>query len=255
MLEASEITVRFGGIQALDNVAFEVRPGECLAVIGPNGAGKSTLLNVLSGLVKPTQGSLRYLDHNLLRARTSARSRLGIARTFQHSDLFADLTVIDQLLCGAGSRARYGFWSALLRSRRFLASEGEIRAESLRLLERLGIEAWAHARPERLPGPHRRLVDLGRALMMHPKLLLLDEIAAGLTADEKQNVLAIVREERQESGASVIVIEHDLDFVRSIAETALVLSFGRVIAYGPIGEVLSRPDVLLAYTGEVAAAT
>lgn len=249
LLEVQSLTVRFGGIVALHDISFTVTRGECVGVIGPNGAGKSTLMNAISGLVRTGMGSITLDGVNLLQIGIAQRAELGIGRTFQHSRLFSGLPVIDQLLCGHYSRTEYAFFGALSRRPSVVREERDLRDKAEELLRRLGLGNMAHLPVSELSGAHRRLVDLGRALMIVPRALLLDEVAAGLTMQEKSHLAALLRQEQTENQTSMIVIEHDLDFVRSLAQSTVVIAEGAVIASGQTAEVLGRPEVLEAYVG------
>jgi branched-chain amino acid transport system ATP-binding protein len=251
LLEIDDVSVRFGGLIVLRNVALDVGAGEIMGIIGPNGAGKTTLLNCISGLVKPQHGSIRFGPGRteLTSSTPHARAKLGIGRTFQHSLLFDRLTVLDQLLCGGYSADGHHPVASLLRLPGALRRERALRDHAEELMEKLGLSAYAHSHNDRLPGALRRLVDLGRALMTRPRLLLLDEIAAGTTLDERDRVIRLVQECQREQGVAVVVIEHDLEFVRALAPTIVVLAEGRVISTGETNEALARPEVLEAYVG------
>jgi branched-chain amino acid transport system permease protein len=253
LLEATGIRVAFGGVTALDGVDFAVPKQSRIAVVGPNGAGKTTLLNAISGLVKPKEGSIRLdgLDADLVRQSPARRSGLGIARTFQDSALFSGqgMTVADQLLCGAYARTRYTIGGALLRTPPMLREERRIGEEARELLAELDLEALAYRQIEELAGPDRRLVDLARALMARPRLLLLDEIAAGMSGEAKSRLSAFLRARCDDRDMALVVIEHDIEFVRGLAEHVVVLSEGRVIAEGEPAAVFARAEVMEAYVG------
>lgn len=249
LLEVQGLTVRFGGIVALHDITLAVTRGACVAVIGPNGAGKSTLMNAISGLVRTRVGSIILDGVNLLQTDIARRAELGIGRTFQHSRLFSDLPVIDQLLCGHYSRTGYALLGALSRRPGVIREERDLHDQAEALLSRLGLGDMVDFPVSELSGAHRRLVDVGRALMIAPRALLLDEVAAGLTVQEKLDLAALLRHEQTENRTSMIVIEHDLDFVRSLAQSTVVIAEGAVIANGPTAEVLARPEVLEAYVG------
>jgi branched-chain amino acid transport system ATP-binding protein len=253
MLVMNGVSVEFGGVAALRQVDCRVPVDTIVGMVGPNGAGKSTLMNVISGLVRPSSGSVelmvgeKYVD--LTRRPRYDRARLGVGRTFQHSRLFVGLTVIDQLMCGAYHRTGYGMFAAMTRLPKAKHAENAIVDEAEMVLEELGLAHARHAAVSSLPAAHRRFVDLGRALMAHPRLLLLDEIAAGMTETEKERVINLICRRNKDSHLTAIVIEHDLDFVRSLAPTTIVLAQGRTLAVGPTAEVLARQDVFEAYIG------
>jgi branched-chain amino acid transport system permease protein len=253
LLEATGISVAFGGVVAVDDVNFAVDAGARVAIVGPNGAGKTTLLNAISGLVRPRAGSIMVegVKADLTRLSPAKRASLGIGRTFQHSELFGGqgLTVGDQLLCGAYARTRYTILGALLRTPAMLREERRVLAEAEELLRELDLESVAYRQIEELAGPDRRLVDLARALMSKPRLLLLDEIAAGMSVEAKQRLARYLRAKCLKDGMALVVIEHDIEFVRSLAERVVVLSEGAVLAEGTPDDVFARAEVMEAYVG------
>jgi branched-chain amino acid transport system ATP-binding protein len=251
LLIVRDVSVRFGGIAALRGIDMTVDQEECVGVIGPNGAGKSTLMNAISGLVRVSGGRITLDGFDLMRAPVARRAELGIGRTFQHSRLFSGLPVIDQLLCGHYCRSRYGLLGALTRGPGVQREERALRDRAQALLDRLGIGHMSRLSVDELSGAHRRLVDLGRALMIDPRVLLLDEVAAGLTDQEKRDLVELLRSTQAESLTAMIVIEHDLDFVRALAGRTVVISEGGLLASGKTAEVLSRPEVLEAYIGDL----
>lgn len=254
VLSVSDVTVRFGGLTVLNRVAFQLRRGTFLAIVGPNGAGKTTLLNAVSGLVRVDSGSIRLqlesTESELVYTPPHARPGLGIGRTFQQSRLFEGLTVLEQLMCGAYRRDSSGLAAAVVRSPKMLRGERYLIGEAEALLAELGLEGRGGVVVGDLPGPHRRLVDLARSLMGNPRILLLDEIAAGTPEHERDRVIALLEAWRERQGLSVVLIEHDLEFVRRLADQLLVIVHGEVLAAGSPHNVLSQPDVMAAYVGD-----
>jgi ABC-type branched-subunit amino acid transport system ATPase component/ABC-type branched-subunit amino acid transport system permease subunit len=250
LLEVTSLSVQFGGVAALTNVSVAFAEGEVTAIIGPNGAGKTTLLNVVSGLVRVTAGEVVYAGSvRLDKAPPSVRASLGIARTFQHTRLFPGLRVIDQLLCGGYSASNYRTIAGVFRTSSMLRKELALAKHAEDLMAEFGLATVSYAEIESLPGPQRRLVDLCRALISRPRLLLLDEIAAGMTDREKLHVIGVLRRYLANYRLSIVLIEHDLDFVQALASTVIVLNEGSVLAVGETRSVLARADVLAAYVG------
>ncbi|MBB5872636.1 branched-chain amino acid transport system ATP-binding protein [Allocatelliglobosispora scoriae] len=246
------IGVRFGGLVALDGVTLRCPPGRILGVIGPNGAGKTTLFNVVCGFVRPTSGTIT-LDGRPLRPRPHRLAALGIGRTLQGVGLFAGLSVVENVMIGASHTARAGFASALLGLPRSDRDERRIRDAAMELLAELGIAEHADASPGTLPYALRKKVSIARALAAKPRLLLLDEPAGGLGADEISELQQLVAglPARDGGETSVMLVEHHMDFVMSLCDEVVVLDFGRVIATGSPQQVRDDPAVAEAYLGAV----
>lgn len=250
ILDLDGVRVRFGGNVAVDGVSLSVAAGSVLGLVGPNGAGKTTLFNAISGLVRVSGG--RIVLHRdggaveLTRVGAWRRPGLGIGRTFQDSRLIEHLPVIDQLCSGALCRG--GGLGAVLRGRRFLRRERKLVDDAMAILDGLGIADRATTSIDVLSAPERRLVDLGRAMMSRPDILLLDEISAGMPPEDREMVTRYVRDAAG-SGTTVIFVEHDMAFVRRLADRVVVMAEGGVLADGEPGEVLRRADVLEAYIG------
>ena len=249
-LEVNEVTVAFGGITALQEVSLAVERGEILGVIGPNGAGKTTLFNVICGFVKPQSGTLSWRGRALERHRPDRLAKLGIARTLQGVGLFADLTVLENVMTGAQRFRRARLAGALLG----LADRDErrLRERALRALRRLGCEDVAERLPGTLPYALQKRVALARALAAEPDLLLLDEPAGGLDAEELSDLAALL--EGLRSSLAVMLVDHHMDLVTSVCDRLVVLDFGRVIAAGAPSEVRRDERVLEAYLGRDALA-
>ncbi|HZJ26095.1 MAG TPA: ABC transporter ATP-binding protein [Acidimicrobiia bacterium] len=248
LLEAEGITKHFAGITALDAVSLTVEPGEAVGLIGPNGAGKTTFFNCLLGILRPDGGTVTLAGRDITRLPTYRRARLGFGRTFQRMELFAGMTVRDHLLVAERSRLGTGrFWKDLLNLSRPTASEQE-RAEHT--LELLGLADVADRPVEALTLGRGRLVEVGRALMTEPKLLLLDEPSSGLDAHETEALAVTLRDVQAARGTAVLLVEHDVEFVRTFATRLYVLDFGTLIAQGTTTEVLTADTVRRAYLGE-----
>jgi branched-chain amino acid transport system ATP-binding protein len=249
LLEAEGITKRFAGITALDDVTLTVEDSESVGLIGPNGAGKTTFFNCLLGLLRPESGRVLFAGQDITRLPVYRRAKLGFARTFQRIELFTGMTVRDHLL--VAERARLGtgrFWRDVLNLSKPTADE-EARTE--RTLALLGLEDVADAAVESLSLGRGRLVEVGRALMTEAKLLLLDEPSSGLDARETEALADTLRAVQGERGTAVLLVEHDVEFVRSFSSRLYVLDFGTLIASGSTAEVLADDAVRRAYLGEL----
>lgn len=249
VLELRDVTVTFGGVTALSGVGLAVRPHQVLGVIGPNGAGKTTLFNVACGFVTPDTGTIVREGRELGRLHAHQLAGLGMARTLQGLGLFDRMSVLDNVVVGADRHASVGFLGSLLALPRAAREERELRERARAVLEELGIAAYADRYPPSLPYPVRKRVALARALAAEPTLLLLDEPASGLSADEMDELGDLVRSLTDRM--SVMLVEHHMDLVMRVCDEITVLDFGRVIAHGTPAEVRDDPAVLAAYLGEV----
>ena len=247
-LEIETLDKRFGGVQALSGVNLTVPSGQIFAVIGPNGAGKSTFLNILTGLLPASSGTIRYAGRDITRLHTHQIIRLGIGRTFQNGKLFMRLTALENVMVGGDGQFTTGLPGILLGARRFREEEKVTQARSLEILDRLGLDDVAHLPVSSLPYGRRRMVELARALVQKPDLLLLDEPAAGLNSGEVLNLSALLREIRSE-GVTIVLIEHNMGMVMDLADRVAVLNFGEKIAEGSLAEIQRDERVLEAYLG------
>ena len=253
LLRLERISRRFGGLVALDDVSLEI-PGQGLSVvIGPNGAGKTTLFNVISGFTSPSAGRVYFNGEEITGQAPEAIARRGLIRTFQLVQLFEGLTVLENVKVGCHLHTRGGLLAALVPTRAARAEEAAVDAEARRLLTETGLAAQAETFAAVLPYGQKRLLEISRALAAKPKLLLLDEPAAGLNRHETDTLAALLRRIAA-SGTAILLIEHDMNLVMSVADDIAVLDFGRLIAKGKPEDVRCNPDVIAAYLGTEEAA-
>jgi len=249
IVEVSDVVLRFSGVTAIDGASFHVAPDELFSIIGPNGAGKTSLFNVLSGVYHPQEGTVRFLGEDILGMRPNHIARMGMARTFQNIELFDNLTVIDNLMLGRHTHVSYGWGSALAWLGRARDEELQHRAVVEDLVDFLEIQQWRKFPVGMLPYGVQKRVELGRALAMEPKLLLLDEPVAGMNVEETEDMARFILDIRDELGISMILVEHDMGLVMDIADRVMAVDFGVPLATGTPREVQQHPDVIRAYLG------
>lgn len=247
LLKVSKLTVQFGGIKALTDIDFEMEGQEILSIIGPNGAGKTTLFNCVSGVYVPTGGEILFDGESLLGLSPDRIARRGIGRTFQNIRLFNNMSVLDNLMLGRHMKFKRNLLHAFLRLRR---EELVHREKVEEVIDFLDLQAYRQARVIDCSYGVQKRVELGRAIVMEPKLLLLDEPVAGLTVEEKNRVAYLVTEMRGRFGFAILLIEHDLRIVSRLADRMVVLNFGQKLAEGHPAEVQRNPEVIRAYVGE-----
>ena len=232
LLDVRGLTLRFGGVTALDDVSFDVRRGELFAVIGPNGAGKTSIFNCLNGVYRPQAGSIRFKDTEVVGRRPVAAAALGIARTFQNLGLFPNLGVLDNLMLGRHQRMTTGFLAGALWVGKARREEVANRRRCEEIVEMLELQPFRHAPVGTLPYGVQKRVELGRALAMDPDLLLLDEPVAGMNVEETEDIARFILEIKAELDLAMILVEHDMHLVMDLADRVMALDFGRVIAVG-----------------------
>ncbi|HZB42950.1 MAG TPA: ABC transporter ATP-binding protein [Ilumatobacter sp.] len=249
LLEVEDVTLRFGGVTAISRVSFEVEPGELFAIIGPNGAGKTSIFNTISQVYEPQQGDIRFQGRSLMGLRPDKVADLGIARTFQNIELFAQMNVVDNLLTGRHTRMNRSWLAGALWWGAARKEELANREKVEEIIDFLEIEAWRRHPVSLLPYGFQKRVELGRALAMEPTLLLLDEPVAGMNLEETADMARFILDIQRELGITMVMVEHDMGLVMDIADRVMVLDFGEQIALGKPAEVQENPNVIAAYLG------
>jgi branched-chain amino acid transport system ATP-binding protein len=247
LLALEDVSVSFGGLNALSNVSFAVTRGEIVGLIGPNGAGKTTAFNVACGFVRPSTGTVRFPEAGLSNLRPDQLTRAGVSRTMQGVGLFTHCSVLENVMAGGQSRPYGDILTGILGLRRGAKSEATLRQDALDALDRLGIASFAEKLPSEIPYGISKKVSVARAMLANPGLIMLDEPASGLDESELDEFAALITELRQSMG--VILVEHNMDFVMPLVDRLVVLNFGHVIASGTPREIRHNPEVLAAYLG------
>lgn len=250
LLEVKGLGIVFGGLHAVENFSLSLEKGSLYGLIGPNGAGKTTVFNLLTGVYKPTTGNF-FLEGKKLNGKSPVEiSKAGIARTFQNIRLFKNLSVIDNVKLGLHNQVKYSTIEGIFRLPRYFSAEKKMDKKAMELLKVFGLEGEADTLADNLPYGKQRKLEIARALATNPKLLLLDEPAAGMNPSETQELMDTIRFVRDEFNMTILLIEHDMKLVSGICEEVTVLNFGQELAKGKTSEVLNNPEVIKAYLGD-----
>lgn len=249
VLKAQHLGIQFGGLKAVDDFNMEIGESELVGLIGPNGAGKTTVFNMLTGVYKPTEGNIILDGKDITGQNPELISKSGIARTFQNIRLFNDMTVLDNVKVGLHNQIRYNMWTGILRLPAYKEREHEMNREAMKLLKIFDLDKEADYKASQLPYGKQRKLEIARALATNPKLLLLDEPAAGMNPNETEELMHTIHSVRDQFGVAILLIEHDMNFVMGICEEITVLDYGRVIARGDGKAIRNNPKVIAAYLG------
>lgn len=250
LLEVKNLGISFGGLRAVDDFNLKIEKGQLYGLIGPNGAGKTTVFNMLTGVYKPTDGSIFLDEENITGKKTIEINKHGIARTFQNIRLFHQQSVLDNVKIGLHNEKVYSTFSGILRLPAYYKVEKEMNEKAMELLEVFDLQEEAEVLASNLPYGKQRKLEIARALATDPKLLLLDEPAAGMNPNETKELMDTIRFVRDKFDMTILLIEHDMKLVSGICEELTVLNFGQVLAQGATSEVLNNPEVIKAYLGE-----
>ena len=249
VLEMQNVEKHFGGVHAIDNFSVKIEQGQIHGLIGPNGAGKTTIFNNITGIYAPDAGKILFRGYDITGSSPHRVAQLGIGRTFQNIRLFSNLSVMDNVIIASGNDATYNLAEAIFHNKNYRRREQHLQDKAMHLLEIVGLQDKANERASSLPYGHQRKLEIARAMALEPKLLLLDEPAAGMNADESMELVDFVQEIRSRFKITILMIEHHMDVVSNLCDYCTVLNFGKTLAVGTPAEVKSNPDVIRAYLG------
>ncbi len=250
LLEVKNLSISFGGLQAVDDFEISIKKGQLYGLIGPNGAGKTTVFNLLTGVYKPDEGMVMLDGQNITGLKTIEINKAGVARTFQNIRLFKNLSVLDNVKAGLHNHYKYSAVTGILRLPKYFSMEKAMNEKAMELLKVFELEGEAGYLAANLPYGKQRKLEIARALATEPKLLLLDEPAAGMNPNETMELMNTIRFVRDNFDMTILLIEHDMKLVSGICQELTVLNFGRILSKGPTSEVLNDPQVITAYLGE-----
>ena len=249
VLELQNVEKHFGGVHAIDDFSVKVEHGKIHGLIGPNGAGKTTIFNNITGIYAPDAGKILFCGQDITGSAPHKAAQLGIGRTFQNIRLFSNLSVLDNVIIASNMDATYNMPQAIFKTKRYKEREKFVRHKALHLLEVVGLQDKLEERASSLPYGHQRKLEIARAMALDPKLLLLDEPAAGMNAEESADLVSFVSDIRDKFDITILMIEHHMDVVSNLCDFCTVLNFGKTIAVGTPAEVKSNPEVIKAYLG------
>ena len=250
LLVAKDISISFGALKAVDSFNLEINSGELIGLIGPNGAGKTTVFNILTGVYNASSGEYTLDGENVIKTSTSALVKKGLARTFQNIRLFKYLSVLDNVVAAYNFRMKYGILSGMLRFPNFWREEKEAKEKAMALLKIFDLDKYAGMHAGNLPYGEQRKLEIARAMATEPKILLLDEPAAGMNPKETEDLMNTIKLIRDKFGIAVLLIEHDMKLVLGICERLVVLNYGKILASGKPNDVINNPQVVEAYLGK-----
>ena len=250
VLKANDLSIEFGGLHAVEDFNIEIRDGELVGMIGPNGAGKTTVFNLITGVYKPTKGTIELCGNDVTKYSPHKRVEIGIARTFQNIRLFKRMSVLDNVKVTMNVHMKYGFFASIFKTKKYKEEERQADELAHQVLSDLGLDEYADELASNLPYGKQRKLEIARALAARPKVLCLDEPAAGMNPNETQELMDTIQHIREKYALAILLIEHDMRLVMGICERITVLNFGKQIANGTPDEIKNNPEVISAYLGE-----